>query len=150
MWDTYILRNLWNFENLVKYFIVAWPGSGTRNKLQNTGQRNFRKYFKFHNFSEIFYCGMTRHRNTNLSVFMQCQYTRNILRKTNMGQSPFKKHSKFQNFDEIFYCGMTKLSNKNLDICIQCLHPRTILRKKNVGQDLFKKRSTFLKFIKVF
>ena len=27
------LRNLWNFENLLKYFTVAWPGSGTRNKV---------------------------------------------------------------------------------------------------------------------
>ena len=32
------------------------------------GQHNFKKHFKFHNFSEIFYCGMTRLRNTNLSV----------------------------------------------------------------------------------
>ena len=33
------------------------------------GQRNFRKHFKFHNFSEIFYCDMTRLRNANVSVF---------------------------------------------------------------------------------
>ena len=24
---------LWNFENLLKYFTVAWPGSETRNKV---------------------------------------------------------------------------------------------------------------------
>ena len=43
------------------------------------GQRNFKKHFKFYNFSEIFYCGMTRLRNMNLSGI--------------------RKHSKFQNFD---------------------------------------------------
>ena len=48
------------------------------------------------NFDEIFYCGMTRLRNTNLDVFMQCQYTRTILINKNMGQSLFKKHSKFR------------------------------------------------------
>ena len=63
------------------------------------GQRNFKKHFKFYNFSEIFYCGMTRLRNMNLSVFMQCQYTRTISRNKNMGQSLLRKHSKFQNFD---------------------------------------------------
>ena len=36
---------------------------------ENMGQRNFRKHFKFHNFSEIFYCDMTRLRNANVSVF---------------------------------------------------------------------------------
>ena len=66
------------------------------------GQRNFKKPFEFHNFGEIFYCGMIRLRNTSLSDFIQCQYTRTILRNKNMGQSLFKKHSKFQNFDEIF------------------------------------------------
>ena len=48
------------------------------------------------NFDEIFYCGMTRLRNTNFDVFMQCQYTRTILTNKNMGQSLFKKHSKFR------------------------------------------------------
>ena len=31
-------------------------------------QLNFKKPFEFHSFSEIFYCGMTRLRNTNLYV----------------------------------------------------------------------------------
>ena len=81
----------------MKYFIVAWPDSETRNKVsfnfklyllirttlrkENMGQRSFKKYFKSYNFSEIFYCGMTMLRNTNLDVFMQCQYTRTISRK---------------------------------------------------------------------
>ena len=38
------------------------------------GQSNFKKTFEFHNFSEIFYCGMTRLRNMILGVFIQCQY----------------------------------------------------------------------------
>ena len=83
------------------------------------GQRSLKKHFKFRNFSEIFYCGMTRIRNTNLSVFAQCQYTRAILRNTNMRQRMFKKHSKFLNFYEIFYCGMTRLRNTNLDVSTQ-------------------------------
>ena len=41
-------------------------------------QRDFKKHFKFHNFSEIFYC--------EFECFMQCQYTRIILRNKNMGQ----------------------------------------------------------------
>ena len=93
---------------------------------------------------------MTRLRNTNLSVFMQCQYTRTILRNKIVGESLFKKHSKFQNFDEIFYCGMTRLRNTNLDVFIQCQYTRTILRNNNMRQSLFKKRSKFPIFNKVF
>ena len=98
------------------------------------GQRNFKKHFKFHNFSEIFYYGMTRFRNTNLSVFMQCQYTRTILRNKNMGQRLFKKHLKFQNFDEIIYCGMTRLINMILNVFIQCQCRRTIFRTKTLDR----------------
>ena len=98
------LRNLRNFEHLLKYFTVAWPDSGIRNKFsliwKNMGQCTFKKPFEFHNFSEIFYCGMTRLRNMKLSVFILCQYTRTILRNKNMGQSLIKEHSKFQNFDD--------------------------------------------------
>ena len=77
------------------------------------GQRNFKKHFKFHNFSEIFYCGMTRLRNTNLGVSIQCQYTRTISRKKNMGQSLFKKHSKFLIFNKVFCCDMVKRGTNN-------------------------------------
>ena len=83
---------------------------------ENIGQRNFKKHFKFHKFSEIFHCGMTRLRNTNLSVFMQCHYARTILRNKNMGQSLFKTNSKFQKFDEILYCGMTRFRNVKLGV----------------------------------
>ena len=97
---TRTIRNLWNFENLLKYFTVAWTGPGTRNKVsfnhllirttlrnKNMGQSLFKKYSKFQNFDQIFYCSMTRFRNTNLNGFIQCQYIRTILRKKNMGQS---------------------------------------------------------------
>ena len=96
-------------------------------------QRNFKKPFEFHNFSEIFYCDMIRLSNTNVNVFMQYQYIRNILKNKNMGQSLFKKHSTSQNFDEIFYCGMARLRNTYLDFFIQCQHTRINLRKKNMG-----------------
>ena len=79
---------------------------------ENIGKYTFKKHFKFHNFSEIFYCGMTRLRNTNLSVFLQCQHTRTILRNKNMEQSLFKN---IHNYDEIFYWGLTRLGNTNLD-----------------------------------
>ena len=44
------------------------------------GQRNFEKPFEFHNFNEIFYCGMTRLRNTIFNSWTQehelgCFYT---------------------------------------------------------------------------
>ena len=52
-------------------------------KKGNMGQRNFRKPFEFHNFSEIFYYGMTSLRNKNLGAFIKCEYTRTILRNKN-------------------------------------------------------------------
>ena len=67
------------------------------------GQRNFKKPSEFHNLNEIFYCGMIRLKNTGLGVFIQCQYTRTILRNENMRQSLLKKHLKFQKFDKILY-----------------------------------------------
>ena len=55
-------------------------------------QLKFNKHLQFQNFSEIFDCNMTRLRNTNLGVFIQCQSTRTIFRNRNMGQSLFKEH----------------------------------------------------------
>ena len=49
------------------------------------GQSLFKKNPKFQNFDEIFYCGMIRLMNTNLDVFMQCQYAGIILRKKKCG-----------------------------------------------------------------
>ena len=76
-------------------------------------QRSFKKHFKFHNFCEIFYCDMSRLRNTNLDVFIQRQYTKTISRKENMGQSLFKKHSKFLVFNKFFYYDMVKCGTDN-------------------------------------
>ena len=66
-------------------------------------QSLFKKHSKFQNFDEIFYCGMTRLRNTYLDVFIQCQHPRTILLNKNMGQSLFKKYSKPKKFDEILH-----------------------------------------------
>ena len=96
------------------------------------GQSLFKKHSKFQNLDEIFYCVLTSLRNTNLDVFIQCQYTRTILRKKNRGQSLFRKHSKFQNYDEIFYSSMTRL------------------RKPILNDRLFKKYLKFQNFVKVF
>ena len=42
------------------------------------GQSLFKKHSKFQNFDEIFYCGITRFRSTNLDVFIPFQYTSTI------------------------------------------------------------------------
>ena len=55
------------------------------------GQSLFKKHSKSQNFDEMFYCGMTRLRSTNLNVFIKCQYTRTISRNKRTGQSLFKK-----------------------------------------------------------
>ena len=88
---------------------------------------------------------MSRLRNMNLDVFIQCQYTRTILRNKNMGQSLCKKHSKFQKFDEIVYCGMTRFRNVKLGVFRQYWNRKTILKKKNMGQNCCKKLSKFQK-----
>ena len=45
------------------------------------GPRNFNKPSEFSSFSEIFYCDMTRLKNTNLVVFVQCQVHKNYFKK---------------------------------------------------------------------
>ena len=62
------------------------------------GQRNFKKPFEFHNFSEIFYCGMTRLRNTKLNYCGLRRYVKSIKPKKVVRQNLFKNHLKFQNF----------------------------------------------------
>ena len=73
---------------------------------------------------------MTRFKNTNLDVFIQCQHTRTILRSEAIGQSLFKKDSKSQKFDEILYCGMTRFGNIKLGVFRQYQNTKTILKKK--------------------
>ena len=109
-------------------------------------QNLFMKNPKFQNFNDIFYCGMTRLRNTNFDVFIQCQYTRTILRNKNMGPSLFKKHSKFRKFDKTLYCGVTRFKNVKLGVFRQYQNTKIILKKKNMGQNRFKKLSKFQKF----
>ena len=82
---------------------------------------------------------MTRLRNTNLGVFIQCQFTKSILRNKNTGQSLFKKHSKFQKFDEILYCRMTRSKNVKLGVYGQYQNTKTISENKNMGHNRFKK-----------
>ena len=96
------------------------------------GHSLFKKHSKFQNFNKIFYYGMTRLRNTNLDVFIQCQYTRTVSIKKNMGWSLFKKHSKLLNFDEIFYCGMTRLRDTVLSYCGFCRYMK-VIKPKRVG-----------------
>ena len=95
-------------------------------------QRDFKKHFKFHNFSEIFYC--------EFQCFIQCQYTRTILRNKNMGQSLFKFD---EIFDEIWYCGMARFRNVELGVFRRYQNTEIILKKKNMGQNRFKKLSKF-------
>ena len=45
------------------------------------GQCKLKKPSESNSFREIFHCGMTILRKTNLGVFIQCQYTRIILKK---------------------------------------------------------------------
>ena len=65
----------------------------SRNNLKNVfvGHIQFKKLLNS-SFSEIFYCGMTRLRHTNLGAFIQCQYTKTILRNENMELSLFQKY----------------------------------------------------------
>ena len=107
---------------------------------------HFKKLMKFRKFIEMFYCCMTRLGNTNLDVFVQCQYTRTILRNKTMRQNLFMKHSLFQNFHEIFNCGMSRLRNTSLGVFIQCQYTITILRNKSMGQSLFKETFKVSKF----
>ena len=79
-----------------KQVLVNWFLEST-NDLRSVfvGHIHFKKLMKFRKFIEIFHCCMTRIKNTNLGVFIQCQYTRTILRNKNMGQSLLTKHSQF-------------------------------------------------------
>ena len=66
----------------MKYFTVAGPDSGTLIK----------KHSKFLNFDEIFYCGITRHRNSILIYCGLCRYVKAIKSKKVVRQSLFKNH----------------------------------------------------------
>ena len=88
---------------------------------------------------------MTRLRYTNVGVFIQCQYTKTILRNKNIGQSLFKKYSKSKNFKEILYFGMTRFRSVKLGGFKQFQNIKTNLKKKRIGENRFKKLSKFQK-----
>ena len=93
-------------------------------------QSLFKKHLKFQNFDEIFYCGITRFRNKNLDVFIQCQYTRTISRKRNMGQGLFKKHAKFLIFNKVFDCDLVKLVTNNRKFLESTFTQKLLLERK--------------------
>ena len=49
------------------------------------GQRNLMKHFKFHDFSEIFYRGMTRLKNTDFECFYTMSIKKNHFKKQKYG-----------------------------------------------------------------
>ena len=89
---------------------------------------------------------MTRLRNTNFGVFIQCRYTRTILRNKNMGESLIKNHSKLLNFEEMFYCAMTRLRNTILNVCGLCRYVKAIKPKKVFRHILFRNHLKFQNF----
>ena len=93
------------------------------------GQSLFMKHSRFHNFEEIFCCGMTRLRNTNLDVYIQRQHTRSILESENMRHNLFKKYSKSQKFDEI-----TRFRNVKLGVFRQSKHKNYFKKEKYVTE----------------
>ena len=82
----------------------------------------FKKHSKFPNVGKIFYCSMTRHRNMDVDVFTQCQYTGFVPRKKNMGQSLFKRHSKFLILNKVFCCDLAKRGTNNRTFLETYLH----------------------------
>ena len=63
------------------------------------GQSPFKKHSKFQNFNEIFYCGMTRLRNTILNYCSLCRYLKPTKPKKVVRQSLFQNLLKFRNFN---------------------------------------------------
>ena len=78
---------------------------------------------------------MSRLRNMNLDVFIQCQYTRTILRNKNMGLSLFKKHSKFRKFDKSLYCGVARFKNVKLGVFRQYQNTKNYFKKEKYGTE---------------
>ena len=121
----------------------------TTSRKENMGQGNFKKPFEFNGFIEIFYCGMTRLRDTSLGVFIQSQYTRTILKSKNMRQILFEKHTKFQNFDEILYCGMTRFRNVKLGAFSQ-YHIKKLFQKRKIWDRIVLRNFQISKILILF
>ena len=62
------------------------------------GQRNFKKPFEFHSFSEIFYCAMIRLRNTILNYCGLSQYVKAVKLKKIVGKSLLKENDILKSF----------------------------------------------------
>ena len=85
-------------------------------KKGNMGQGNSTKRFKFNSFSQIFYYGMTRHRNKKSSKFIR----KNSFKKGKYEETNFKKLFKFHNSSELFCHGTwPNIRNLNLGISWQ-------------------------------
>ena len=64
------------------------------------------------------YFTLCRDSETRVWVFfLQCQYSRVLLKEKNMGQNLFKKYSNSQGFSENFYFGITRLRKTILNYC---------------------------------
>ena len=62
-------------------------------------QSLFKKHSKFQKFNEILYCGMTRFRNVELSVFRKYQNTETILEKKIWERIVLRNFQSSKNFD---------------------------------------------------
>ena len=97
----------------MKYFTVAWLDSRTPiwmflynvrtqelfEERQIWDRVCLRNIQKFHNFDEIFYCGMARLKNLILNSCGLCRYGKAIKPKKVVRRSLFKNHLKSQSFN---------------------------------------------------
>ena len=104
--ETFKISKLWwnslwhdqTQEHKFGYFYTIFVNKNYFKK-ENMGQNLIKKHSKFLNFSEIFYCGMTRLRKMTLNYYGLCQYIKAIKSEKIFTQSLFKDHLKFQNFN---------------------------------------------------
>ena len=62
------LSKIMNNKQVLSYAVLE-----STNDLRSVFVGHIKKLMKFRKFVEIFHCNMTRLRNTNLGIFMQCQ-----------------------------------------------------------------------------
>ena len=73
-------------EQEIRFLLIIFIDKTTLRK-ENMGQRNLMKHFKFRDFSEIFYCGMTRLKNTNFECFYTMSINKNHFKKQKIWDS---------------------------------------------------------------
>ena len=156
------LRNFWNSQfccNISqlhdhlrkKKWDVSLPYLFTRSILreENKGQVDLKELIKSHSFSEIFYCCMTRFRDTNSAVFWQHPYRRSNFKKNNMGQVNLRNFLN-SSFREILYFGTNRLNDTDSSVFRWHLLSGTTLRKENMmGQTTIKKLYKFHNFSEI-